>query len=870
MYSRTNILKDLRYSAAALLIAIVTIGIPASTEPYPQTGKDRDTEHSAYVARDCMRIHNINNLQFGVSNFGRIGTGMKPFTDCHTGAAVPRAEFPRGSNTVHLYNAALWVGAVVGRDTLVTCGAEFNTTALEMHSDQPFIHRSTLDQNAPEAWDAISEQDFISVYTDTFTSGVRYPSWDPVARRGHRPLNLEITQRSFAWSYEYASDFALIEFTIKNIGDDKLKDAYVGIYVDADVHKAGTNITGVPPEPGTKGITEGKDDLTGYIETYPSNHLICDRLDTVAIAWTADNNGDFTSSAGMVVPGMIGFKFLGDALDLRRLSYNWWAWNYSARYDYGPQLRENATVLGHGLGTPYGDINKYRLMSNGEVDFDQAFCASFDATNRTWVIPQTYGSAWRMATGADAMYVISVGPYDISPGASITVPIAVVAGENFHSDHLNHLRNLKNTYRPDLFMANSDISDLIENTLTATRIYDNPGIDTDGDGYYGKFHICNLDSVLTDHGWVISSADTLFYEGDGVPDFRGAGPPPAPSITVNPVVNGLRVRFNGYFSETTRDIFSGKIDFEGYRIYIGRDDRESSYAQVASYDRENYDKMVYVADAEPSPRFELREEPLTAEELRCLYGRGADPCADARVDVGAYSAADPYVHPQFPESLYYFVPHDFNASELGVTSPIRKLYPHEAEPDLSMAAKPEQLTDEGYLKYYEYEVLIEGLLPTVPYHVAVTAFDFGMPSSGLAPLESSKALNTVAEYPASSEANLIGASLDVYVYPNPYRIDESYRARGFEGIKQEHMPDYRVRQITFANLPPKCTIRIHSIDGDLIREMSHDYQLDQPGSGHHVWDLVTRNRQMLVSGLYYWCVEDENGQTQIGKLVILF
>jgi hypothetical protein len=32
---------------------------------------------------------------------------------------------------------------------------------------------------------------------------------------------------------------------------------------------------------------------------------------------------------------------------------------------------------------------------------------------------------------------------------------------------------------------------------------------------------------------------------------------------------------------------------------------------------------------------------------------------------------------------------------------------------------------------------------------------------------------------------------------------------------------------------------------------------------------VTRNRNAVMSGLYYWTVEDEFGHVQMGKLVII-
>ena len=78
-----------------------------------------------------------------------------------------------------------------------------------------------------------------------------------------------------------------------------------------------------------------------------------------------------------------------------------------------------------------------------------------------------------------------------------------------------------------------------------------------------------------------------------------------------------------------------------------------------------------------------------------------------------------------------------------------------------------------------------------------------------------------------------------------------------------------MRSIHFANLPARCTIRIYSLDGDLVREIEHDFDRADPLADHDTWGLITRNSQQAVSGLYYWTVEDKNGQVQVGKLAII-
>ncbi|MDH4035528.1 MAG: hypothetical protein OEV80_17170, partial [candidate division Zixibacteria bacterium] len=408
----------------------------------------------------------------------------------------------------------------------------------------------------------------------------------------------------------------------------------------------------------------------------------------------------------------------------------------------------------------------------------------------------------------------------------------------------------------------------------ASWVYDNPGIDTDDDGYFGKYRVCCTDSIIQTVDTTIdgqdttltiieyTACDTLFYEGDGVPDFRGAGPPPAPDIAVAPSPSSLVVRFNGLRSETTRDIFSQVVDFEGYRVYLGRDDRPSSFSMIASYDREDYNKLVFV-DGE----YLLLDIPFTIDSLRCLY---ADSCRDAEFDPEIYTHSSPFTHPQFPESTFVFEAQDYNVSDLGSQTPIRKRFPNQPYPSslIPDSAQPEELTEEGKLKYFEYEMVIDGLLPTVPYYVNVTAFDFGSPISDLPALETSVVNGAQMAYALSSADQVATDGLEAYVYPNPYRIDAGYVDRGLESRLDRDEAEDRSHRIHFANLPAKCIIRIFTLDGDMVRELRHDMDPSDPTASHDQWNLITRNTQLAVTGLYYFVVESED-RTQIGKFGII-
>ncbi len=815
--------------------------------------------------------HKSNRLRLGKGNFGSFGGGLRNFPgiiDVYTGEIEwIGSEFPIKSQLTHIEHGAFWVGALVGGDTLVS--SNWPPPTSELHPDEaPFgylKYRSTLVPNSPLYKNAISEEDYIGVYTDTFkTSQFSYIGYDEVDFRAHKPLNIEITEASYAWSFSYAEDFILYDLKLKNIGDDNLRNLYFGIYMEPEVGWIGRDT-----------IWIGEDDICGYMKSYKAKNG-CGFVDTLNMAWLADNDGDpyegkfldrgppYKSSRHA-----IGASFIGLPSDEVRYSFNWWNYLFPSTplyADFGPRHNENFRNFGTGgLGRPAGDRNMYHLLSNGEIDYDMPLISTIKQYDLKWMYPDRR-LPLDESDGFPHKFLYSVGPFNLSPGSTIPIVFVITAGENFHTNP----RNLENIYRGDVdaYYANLDFSDLVKNAQWARWIYDNPGIDTDNDGYAGEFRVCVFDSVLdADSMWVATVAETTWYKGDGVPDWRAAAPPPAPKVWVIPTFKGINIRFNGQESETTPDIFTKLLDFEGYKIYIARDDRETSYSLLASYDIENYDKYVWNYEKQPDPGWELLDFPMTLEEIKCAY---ADSCNDILFDVFKYRPSFPYSHPIYPESLFYFVKHEHNVSEFGVTTPITKRFPNAPDPRVLPADSITAgfYTDDGYLKFFEYEFIIENIIPTVAYYVSVTAIDFGWPKSRLEPLETSITENAQQVYAKIVDPAVGADSLQIVVYPNPYRIDANYRARGFEGLNQEDRWSERVRRIHFANIPPKCTISIFSLDGDLIREIHHDKDPSDPTARHAEWGLISRNGLRVVSGLYYWVVESDS-RTEMGKLVII-
>ena len=91
----------------------------------------------------------------------------------------------------------------------------------------------------------------------------------------------------------------------------------------------------------------------------------------------------------------------------------------------------------------------------------------------------------------------------------------------------------------------------------------------------------------------------------------------------------------------------------------------------------------------------------------------------------------------------------------------------------------------------------------------------------------------------------------IKVVPNPYIAHALWETK--EGI----------RKIQFTHLPDQCTIRIYTLAGDLVRVVEHDN-----GTGTEDWDLLNKDQQGIVPGVYYYHVDSEYGQ-KLGKFAII-
>jgi hypothetical protein len=157
------------------------------------------------------------------------------------------------------------------------------------------------------------------------------------------------------------------------------------------------------------------------------------------------------------------------------------------------------------------------------------------------------------------------------------------------------------------------------------------------------------------------------------------------------------------------------------------------------------------------------------------------------------------------------------------------------------------------------------LIPGHTYYYCVRAYDQGVVGAGM--LYSGRTGNVLSTAIARTDTS--GAPTDlkhIYVFPNPYRGSHPGEAGG-QLNSSKGLLEYP-RKLFFMGLPAnqehlKCLIHIYSLAGDHIATIDHIN-----GTEQETWDMITKNRQEIVSGIYYYVVE-YGGDSIIDKFVVI-
>lgn len=326
---------------------------------------------------DNTKYTNIGNIGLTITNFGSFGDGFV----IQSPEDQPSCEYPLGSGIEHMFDGGLWVGAELEDGTkrvttgavdiayLVDIAAGFEFT----NSDDPadvVKERSSLVSSPFYHPMAISHQDFICDYSDT---NIFVPELQNARIPDHSPMGIAVHQETYAWNYPFADDFVILNYTIKNVSGDTLRNVYVGLWADLVVRN--TNIT--PPRIGSPFY----------------QHVGNGYADSLRMAYSYDYDGD----PGFTDPGLyVGLKVLGATPqiddDVYQLNCNYNAWRFRNTDD--PVFF-----------SPADDVARYEKMSTS--------------------LP----SDILKGSPGNYMTLITTGPLErIDPDSSINVAFSVICG----------------------------------------------------------------------------------------------------------------------------------------------------------------------------------------------------------------------------------------------------------------------------------------------------------------------------------------------------------------------------------------------------------------------------------------------------------
>ena len=334
----------------------------------------------------------VGNIALTVSNFGTIGTRNAYWPN------QPSCEYPRGSRIEHVYQGALWVGAVSrqsGQQRVSTGATDFSSASrigqgYEFTSDlnATVVQRSSLSESPYYSGSAVSHQDFVSIYSDMNRTNPTTGDSIPF----HNPLGLLVRQESYAWNYPFADFFVIQNYTIYNAGKDTLDSVYVGFWDNAVVRNTNNVRPGTP----------------GYFDHGGNGYA-----DTMRLMYTFDWDG---IPAPPPADSYIAIKLLGcnpfphgvDSLGDLRLHTFYNAWRFrssSGDVDYfSPQ---------DDAGSINGERSRYDRMaaSMAQAKIDPLRTAPANVTT-----------------------LVSTGPFStLYPGDSLNVVFGVVCGRKYGS-----------------------------------------------------------------------------------------------------------------------------------------------------------------------------------------------------------------------------------------------------------------------------------------------------------------------------------------------------------------------------------------------------------------------------------------------------
>jgi hypothetical protein len=101
---------------------------------------------------------------------------------------------------------------------------------------------------------------------------------------------------------------------------------------------------------------------------------------------------------------------------------------------------------------------------------------------------------------------------------------------------------------------------------------------------------------------------------------------------------------------------------------------------------------------------------------------------------------------------------------------------------------------------------------------------------------------------------------NIKVVPNPYLGSAQWE------VKNPYTTGRGARSLHFTHLPARCTIRIFTVDGELVKTISHNDPIDD---GTEDWDMLSNDNLSIAYGVYVYQVDAPGIGKTIGKFAVI-
>ncbi len=417
------------------------------------------------IASDEVEYQPWELRQAGYHNAGKwnVISGVASFPlpnlagsyDPETATTVLRGIYGEDENSYTVFTNAVIIGGIIGTDTLVSHSFDFRSyNNAELFAANPEIGGCIRTGN-------FADDEFHVVYTDTVTDPLYVGTPGAFEDTSHVPMGIRVEQNSYSWSDPEYDNFIILEFVIENIRNDYIQDIWLGFYQDADIYNAGS----VNNQSGYL------DDFTGVLDTLLYDG---DPFSRVLIPYAADNDGDPVFGSNFYwndesARQAVSLGILHTSFESPEFNYNWWVGNFST-IDYGPRrigtlIDPFYTFVDSSLGIPKKQQDLYYVLSHPEIDFDQLRVATVDSSSGWIPYDDPLG-----IVNYDTRFLYSVGSFDLLPGESDTVVIALVGTDEFHVNASDYY-SLFNPDSPEEYISTFNFQQMIREHRKVDSVY---------------------------------------------------------------------------------------------------------------------------------------------------------------------------------------------------------------------------------------------------------------------------------------------------------------------------------------------------------------------------------------------------------------